>query len=96
MGSLSSGHGFGISKSSRTLILPAFGTISQSIEVFSKKRIFGFLGMVYAMLCIGFLLRRHNNFFRSKDLTLVHIKGGGLSRRLLSNEGVVEGLVNRA
>jgi cytochrome c oxidase subunit I len=37
------------------LILPAFGIISQVIEVFSKKRIFGFLGMVYAMLCIGFL-----------------------------------------
>lgn len=37
------------------LILPAFGIISQVIEVFSKKRIFGFLGMVYAMLCIGFV-----------------------------------------
>ena len=37
------------------LILPAFGTISQIIEIFSKKRIFGFLVMVYAMLCIGFL-----------------------------------------
>lgn len=37
------------------LILPAFGTISQVIEIFSKKRIFGFLGMVYAMICIGFL-----------------------------------------
>jgi len=37
------------------LILPAFGTISQVIEIFSKKRIFGYIGMVYAMLCIAFL-----------------------------------------
>lgn len=37
------------------LILPAFGIVSQVIESFSNKPIFGYLGMVYAMISIGFL-----------------------------------------
>ena len=37
------------------LILPAFGIISEVISTFSKKPIFGTLGMIYAMLSIGIL-----------------------------------------
>ena len=37
------------------LILPAFGTVSQVVETFSKKRIFGGIAMIFAMLSIGFL-----------------------------------------
>jgi cytochrome c oxidase subunit 1 len=35
------------------LILPAFGLISQIISTFSRKPIFGYLGMAYAMVAIG-------------------------------------------
>lgn len=37
------------------IILPAFGLISQIVSTFSKKPIFGYLGMAYAMVAIGFV-----------------------------------------
>ena len=37
------------------MILPAFGIVSQVISTFSRKPVFGYLGMVYAMVSIGFI-----------------------------------------
>jgi len=35
------------------LVLPAFGIISHVVSTFSKKPVFGYLGMAYAMVAIG-------------------------------------------
>jgi cytochrome c oxidase subunit 1 len=37
------------------MILPGFGVISQIVSTFSKKPIFGYLGMAYAIVAIGFV-----------------------------------------
>jgi cytochrome c oxidase subunit 1 len=37
------------------MILPGFGIVSHVVSTFSRKPIFGYLGMVYALLAIGFI-----------------------------------------
>lgn len=38
-----------------SLIIPAFGVVSHVVSQFSGKAIFGYLGIVYAIMSIGLL-----------------------------------------